>query len=106
GPHGVLRFEISVGGLGHDLRWGQTDTSPLKAAVDHPLKDAGPFRLKLLLSEVWVALLNRNGDREGDEIEPALYCFINGTQGRLVVAGDQQLELWCILEEVLAHEPR
>src|SRR5262245_12584440 len=89
GSHSVLRFEICVRRLGDDLWRRQTNAPPLKATINHPLQDARPFGLQFLLSKVRVAFLHRNSNREGNEIEPALYSFINGAQSRFVISSNQ-----------------
>ena len=47
-----------------------------------------------------------NADGERDHVEAAAESLVDRVQAGLVVAGDQQLELRRVFEEILAHEAR
>ena len=67
------------------------------------LQDAWPLGLEFLL-ELRVALLCWDEDGERDQVETAADGFVDIAQAWLVIAGDEQLELRAVGEEVLAHE--
>lgn len=59
-----------------------------------------------LLSKVGITLLGRNCHGERDQVKPAADSLVDRSERWLVVAGDDKLEGWTVLEEVLAHKPR
>src|SRR5262249_35274396 len=59
-----------------------------------------------LFRQHFVALVGRDGDGERNEIEATPDCLVHRLEARLMIAGDNQLELRRVLEEVLAHESR
>ena len=78
---------------------------PFGATLDHPCQDSGPFGFELGI-EIEIALGRRDGDGERDKMESAAHGLIDASQARLMIAGDDELELRDVLEEVLPHEPR
>ena len=65
---------------------------PFEAAVDHPAQDRRPLGLELV-GQVRVALLGAGFDGERDQQQAPAHGLIDVVEARLVVAGDQQLEL-------------
>ena len=59
-----------------------------------------------LVGEPRIALLCGDGDGERDQVQPAPDCLVDRPQTRLMIAGDQQLELRSVLEKILSHEAR
>ena len=68
-----------------------------------PPQDRGPFGPELF-REVKVALLGRNLDGERHEQHAPTHRFVDVFEPRLVVAGDEQLELRHKIKKVLPHE--
>ena len=100
---GVLGFEIRRRRVENGLRRFKTFALPFEAALDHPCENARPFGFELL-GKLSVGFLGRDGDREGNEVEPPSYGFVDAAQTRLVVAGDDEFELRRELEKILPHE--
>jgi mRNA-degrading endonuclease RelE of RelBE toxin-antitoxin system len=89
----------------HGLRRRRAGPMPLQTSGDHPSQNSRPLLLELF-RKLWVAISGRDRHIEGDEVEPPTNCLIYRSQVRFVVARDKELELWLILEKVLAHEAR
>src|ERR1700732_4523984 len=104
-PECILCLEVFVGRRHHSRRRLQSDPLPFEASLDSPGEDAVAFRQKPV-RQVLVARGWRNGNRERHHVQPPSHRFVDVSDGRLVIAGDNELELWHELEEVLAHEAR
>ena len=100
----VFRFEVRSRRICDDLRRRQPAPLPLGAPLDHPRQYSGRFGLQLI-AQFLVAFTWRDRYRKWDEVEPSTYGLIHRSKARLVVAGDDQFEGRCELEEVLPHEP-
>ena len=71
-----IRLKVRGRRLGDRLRRVQPALLPFAAALDHPPEYSRPFRLQLL-GKPLVALLGRDGDREGHKVQPAPDSFVD-----------------------------
>src|SRR5580704_91306 len=102
-PESILSLEVFVSRRHHSRRRLQSDPLPFEASLDRPGEDAVAFGQKPV-RQVLVALGGRNGDRERHHVQSPSHGFVDSSDGGLVVAGNDELELRHELEEVLAHE--
>src|SRR5579863_4188824 len=58
-----------------------------------------------MLSEILISPILRNSHSEWDQVDATAHSFVNGTQTRFMIAGDDQFELRNELEKILPHEP-
>ena len=99
----VLLGEVLGRRLDHGgRRWRSPTRCHSRQPAIAQVEDRGPFRLQLL-RQVAIRLSRLEGER--DQVQAPADGVVDVAQARLVIAGDEQLELRPVGEEVLAHEP-
>ena len=101
----VLIRKVRGGSVAHRGWSVESFSLPFEAPGNGPLQNPAPLWPKLL-TEFRVPFLRRNCRGERHQVEPPAHCLVHCPQARLVISGDEQLELRGKLKKILPHETR